>query len=62
MVVINMILSDIESMRIKLYDLINSNSDYDKIIEASQELDRLIYDYYLEKYSSIFINIKRIEH
>ncbi|KRQ86593.1 Spo0E like sporulation regulatory protein [Caloramator mitchellensis] len=42
--------AEIEIMRSKLYDYLNSNADYDIIIQISQELDKLIYDFYLNKY------------
>ncbi|MCX7902961.1 MAG: aspartyl-phosphate phosphatase Spo0E family protein [Caloramator sp.] len=50
-----MIVNEIEELRSKLYECINSNSDYDTIVKLSQELDRLINNYY---YNFYVLNVK----
>lgn len=57
-----MLLSEIEKMRLLLYQTINSNSDYESIVKISQELDKLIYDYYLNKYINQINNTEKTEH
>jgi len=45
-----MIGNKIEELRDKLYEKINSNCDYETIVKLSQELDRLINNYYIDFY------------
>lgn len=45
-----MIGNKIEELRNKLYEQINSNSDYEVIVKLSQELDKLINNYYINFY------------
>ncbi len=43
-----MLQNDIRMLQSELNSLINTDSDYDRILEASIRLDRLIVEYYRE--------------
>ncbi len=42
------LLSDIERLRLKMDRLANSGAGYDRVLEISQQLDKLIVMYYQE--------------
>lgn len=49
-----MLKNEIENLRKKLDALIDANVEYDRIYEASVQLDRLIVKYYTFRYRNCF--------